>query len=428
MASTHADDGLKEAPAQETLSPWSGMLASTATQRSGSRRLNPENVVRMPRGSYELAGVLDYQVAALSARLRVRSVRRDIPFGNGNPPAQEQQADLTQLNWTHPLHGDWSISVGRMNPSFDDGQSFHPLGFFEDMVRGTDFEDLAGRNRGFPLVMLQRLNSEGGVRLVYSDDRVTETDYVYGDPNPNLNRGLRQAVLSWRHSEGPWTWTSLLQHSWPGHTGVGAGFSWVPANEWSLYGATFAAPGNPLPIHLNVALGRGVGLDGRDVYLDTSPWSRWQANDGRWRQRWLLGAQYSWENGHGLQVELWRDGLGMSNAAFMTWRQVLAFHDGLQHAAARRVNLGYDLEALRTSSGVHLFSRHSVALETGASLQTSLLLSQDHSGSLSIRWQGPRWKVGTLSLEAWHRFGSTDSRYGAVPDNQGVNLVWRILF
>lgn len=428
MASVHADGALAEAAAQETSSPWSGMLAGTATQRSGSKRLNPENVVRMPRGSYELAGVLDYQAEGLSARLRIRSVRRDIPYSNGNPPAQEQQADLTQLNWTHPIGGDWSLGAGRMNPSFDDGQSFHPLGFFEDMVRGTDFEDRAGRNRGFPLVMLQRLNPEGSVRLVYSDDSVTNTDYVYGDPNSNLNRGLRQAVLSWRHSEGPWTWTSLLQRSWPGHTGVGVGFSWVPAAEWSVYGSAFAAPGNPLPVHLNVAQRKGVGLDGRDVYIDTSPWSRWQADDGRWRQRWLLGAQYTWENGNSLQAELWRDGLGMSDAAFRTWQQVLAFHDGLQHAAARRINLGYDLEALRMSSGIHLFSRYSIALEKGASLQASLLLAQDHSGSLSLRWQGPRWEAGDLSLEAWHRFGPTDSRYGAVPDSQGMNLVWRVLF
>lgn len=417
-------------PASEgvDISPWSGMLAGSSTQRWGSGRFNPENVVRMPGTVHELATVLDYQTEGLSARLRMRAVERDIAHGTGDPLTHDVQIDLTQLNWTHLMAVHWSMSIGRMNLGFDDGQSYHPLDFFEDTVRGTDFEDRAGRNRGFPLVMLQRITQEGGLRLIYSDDGVTDTAYAYGDPNPNFNRGLRQAVLSWRRSQGAWTWTTLLQRPWPGYTGVGGSFSWVPASAWSLYGSAFGAPGNPLPVHRNVAADWGSGLNGSDVYTSTSPMGHWQADDGRWRLRWLLGTQYTWEEGDSMQFELWRDGRGMNADELRTWHRVLAFHDGLTHPVARRVNLGYDQEAMRTPSGVHLFSRYSKPLSNGGTLQISLLLAQDRSGTLGLRWQGPRWSLGDLSLESWRRFGADNSRYGVVPDRQGLSLDWRILF
>jgi hypothetical protein len=404
------------------------MVVASATERRGKDRFNPSNTARMPRGVYELAVVLDYQAEGLSARLRARTVARDIPHGSGDPPARAAELDLTQLNWTHALTERWSVSLGRMNLGLDDGQSYHPLDFFEDTVRGTDFEDRAGSNRGFPMLMLLRTTPEGGLRLIYSDDSLTDTNYVYGDPNPNFNRGLRQAVLSWRQSLGGWTWTSVLQRAWPGHTGAGASFSWIPGEAWSLYGAAFAAPGNPLPVHRNVAEGRGSSLDGRDVYIDTSPIGRWQADDGHWRLRGLLGTQYTWEDGDSLQIELWRDERGMSRSEMRTWRPVLAFHDTLAHPVARRVNLGYDLESLRTPSGTHLFSRYSKALPIGGTLQASVLLAQDRSGSAAMRWQGPRGSLGEFWVDAWRRFGAEDSRYGVVPDRQGVSLLWRALF
>lgn len=410
------------------LSPWSGMVTGLVSERRGRARLNPGNTARMPRGIYELGAVLDYQSADFTARLRASTVARDIPHGTGNPREHDGRIDLLQLNWTHALTTDWTLSLGRMNLSFDDGQSFHPLDFFEDTVRGSDFEDRTGRNRGFPLVMLQRATSTGGLRLVYSDDGITNTDYVYGDVNPHFNRGYRQALLSWRLSRGDWTWTTLAQRSWPGHTGLGGSFSWVPTAAWSVYGAAFGARGNPVPVHRNVANGRGSGLDGRDVYINTSPIGTWQADAGRWRYRWLLGTQYTWEGGNSLQVELWHDGRGMSQDEFRTWQGVVGFHDGLSSLPGRRINLGYDLEGLRTPSGTHLFTRYSHALSNGSTLQASILLAQDASGSAALRWQGPRWAAGDLSVEAWRRFGSVDSRYGAVPDRQGMTLIWRTLF
>lgn len=415
-------------PAEATPSPWSGMGVASATERRGSSRYNPDNAARMPRGVYELAAVLDYQREGLSARLRARTVARDIPHGSGTPPEHDSELSLTQLNWTHALGERWSLTLGKLNLGLDDGQSYHPLDFFEDTVRGSDFEDRAGRNRGFPMVMLQRTTPEGGLRLIYADDSATDTDYVYGDPNPNFNRGLRQAVLSWRRSQGAWTWTTVLQRAWPGHTGAGGSFSWVPGSAWSFYGAGFAAPGNPVPVHRNVAQGRGTGLNGQDVYINTSPMQPWQADDGRWRWRGLLGTQYTWEDGDSLQAELWRDGRGMGRDELHTWQQVLAFHDGLAHPVARRVNLGYDLEALRTPNGPHLFTRYSLALDAGATLQGAVLLAQDGSGSASARWTGPRWALGDLAVEAWQRFGSARTCYGAVPDQRGVGLLWRSVY
>jgi len=418
-------DSVQSQPAP---SPWRGMVVGSITDRRGSDRFNPSNVAGMPRSVREVAAVLDYEAEGLSARFRARALARDLPYAKDDTLAREADLSMTQVNWTRRLANQWSASLGLINLGFDEGLSFHPLDFFEDTLRGSDFEDRAGRSRGFPMLMLQRTTPQGGVRLIYSDDRAFSDRAVYGDPNPNFNRGLRQALVSWRQSYEAWTWTTLIQRPWPGHAGTGASFSWVPGLAWSLYGAAFAAPGNPLPLHRNVAEGRGSALGAQDVYTSVSPIGPWQADDGRWRVRSLIGGQYVWEDRDSLQIEIWRDERGMNRDQLATWKQVRRFHDTWGDPFGRQANLGYDLAALKTPAGAHLFARYAFAGPQGESLQASVLVAQDRSGTWSLRWQGPNWAFGDLSVEVWQRFGGSESLYRAVPDSRGIALSWRSLF
>lgn len=421
---TAAADG-DEAPA------WSfggfGWAALSARQlRIDS---NPDNGARVPETVAEGAAVLDGRRGRFSFRLRAEASTRRVPGSANEREQRDTRLDLTQLVFVQPLAGDWSLTAARMNLSFDEGQSFHPMDFLEDTVRGTDFEDRAGRNRGFPLLMLARTSAGSGLRLLYSDDALTDDAYRFGDPNPNFNRGHRQAILSWRQSLGSLTATALVQRSWPGRTGAGFSFSWVPDAAWSVYGSVFAAPGNVLPMHRNVYLGRASGFNASDVYINTSPMQAWAAGDDRWRTRWLLGASWTAEGGTTLTAELWRDGRGMDAAQWRTWQALFAFHEGLANAVARRVNTGFDLEALRTPSRAQLFLRAKLPLpEPLGSLQVSNLLAQDGSGSLAARWTlspTPDWEV---AAELWRRHGAQLSQYGLVPDRTGLMLSARRFF
>ena len=321
--------------------------------------------------------------------------------------------------------------MGRLNMSFDDGQSFHPLDFLEDAVRGTDFEDRAGRFRGFPLMMISRADSASAVRLIYSDDTIYRGNhtYSYGDPNPGFNRGLRQWIASARWSADQLTGTLIYQRPSPGKAGIGASASYVPNASVSIHGSMFAARGNPLPLHRNVFLKRSENLNETDVYINETPVQTWRADDSSVYSRWLVGATYTSEPGATYVFELWRDDRAMSKGEQDTWAKVLRFHRGLANPAARAINLAYDLESLRTAHGTQAFFRISVPMLGDASFQPSLLLStRDGSGTTNLRWiqrLNHKWEYG---VDVWFRFGKSYSQYGSTPDKSGMQASIRVFF
>lgn len=423
-AASRAGDGAPaaEAGAPGTESPWSGFLSTDATLRQVRERLNPGNVARAPTRTIEAALVLDFKQGPLRARVRSSDWRARVP-GPGNDDPHRQRLDMPQLQWRQPLDALWSFTAGRLNLRLDDGLSFHPLDFFEDRPRSLDFEDRLGRDRGFPMLMLERVQAQGSIRLVLSDDSLTDSADRYGETD--FHRGLRQAVASVRHSQGALTLGGVAQRVWPGSTGWGGSVSWVPDAALSLYGAAFSARGNPYPLHRNAYLGRGTNLGPQDVYSPPSPVQPWAARERRRHGRWLLGGSWTFESGDTVHVEAWRDGRGMDTGQFASWQAVTAFHDALASSAARRGNLGYDQEALRTASGTHLFTRYTTALDTGPSLQLSNLLAQDGSGSLSAQLEGRFGPQADWRVVAWQRYGGACSRQGAPPDPRGITLQWR---
>lgn len=407
---------------------FSGFVYAAHTERQIDLATNPDNSARVPRRVEELAAVVDFRRGDFWARGRLTATRRDVPLLQPDARVDDTRAELTQMSFKLPLGANWALTIGRLNLGFDDGQSYHPLDFFEDVVRGTDFEDRAGRYRGFPMLMLSRADAGSSWRFIYADDRDTDTTYVYGDPNPNFNRGGRQWVASWRGSFDQLTVTAVAQRALPGHAGAGFSASYVADAAWSFHGAAFVGRGNPLPLHRNVVLDRGSNLDGSDVYIDASPMRAWRADSRHLYERWLLGTTWTSEDGDTVVAELWRDGRGMTRDERATWADVLRFHDGIGNPVGRRVNVGYDLEALRVPSGLQLFLRYSTRLGEAGAVQLSNLLAEDGSGSAAVRWTLPFGTLGDASLELWKRYGSRTSMNGAVPDPLGAALSLRLFF
>lgn len=416
-----AEDG-----APRNSSRWSGFFSASSTIRSIATDTNPDNASGVPRQSVEAATILDYKKDELSVRIRAAALYRNIPYATDR--RSDWSLEATQLAWRLPIDPSWVLLLGRTNLMLDDGQSFHPFDFFEDNLRGTDFEDRLGLSRGFPMVMMENADAAGSLRIALSDDRVTHTEYVYGDANPGFNRGARQALVAVRRSFGQLSVGGVAQRYWPGSAGFGANFSWVPDAAISLYGAGFLSRNNSLPLHKNVYLGRGTGLGESDVYLQESPVRAWAEDDGNVYARWLAGAGWTSESGSTFVTELWRDERGMSHRQFIVWQQVATFHDQLSNPVARRINLGYDLKALRVPSGTQLFMRYTSDLPAGYALQVSNLLAQDGSGSLATRVTRRSTDRMDWSLEAWQRHGGRYSRYGSVPDQRGLSLQARYFF
>ena len=434
QASPAPGDALSQRDAAGNGPTVSGFLVGASTVRRPAAMFDDTNPARVPSTEKTVASIIDVRSEAIWARLRLSQIIRDVAATSAAPGTSDtsSRAEVTQFSTKIPLPSEFEFTLGRLNLTFDDGQSFHPLDFLEDAVRTTDFEDRTGRYRGFPLLMLAHASSGAAYRLLYSDDTVFGSSVVrpYADPNPGFNRGQRQWIASARWSTDQTTTTLLARKAFPGTLGIGAAVSRVLSSSLSLHGSAFAARGNDLPIHRNVFLARGTELNRGDVYVNPSPMQPWRADDGKVYLRWLIGSTYTTESGTTFVGELWRDGRGLSQGEQNTWNSVTRFHDGISNSFARTINVAYDLESLRTPFGTQAFFRMALPQpDQHATLQASLLVStRDESGTANLRWvqqPNPRWE---FSVEVWHRFGKPYSQYGTTPDRAGLESMVRFFF
>lgn len=436
-ATAHDNGELAEArfdTAQAEPPSFSGFLYASIAARQLEHGLNDANGAKVPTTTAATAAIIELRRDFFWARARFAEERLRTPRAStsATPWTGKGQAEITQLSLKLPLSEQAVLTAGRLNMTFDDGQSFHPLDFLEDAVRSTDFEDRAGRYRGFPLLMVSRADAGSAYRLIYSDDSIYKNNYVYayGGPNPGFNRGLRQWLASARWSIDQLTSTLVFQRPSSGNAGIGLSASYVANASMSMHAAIFATRGNPLPLHRNVFLRRGTNLNASDVYRNESPVKAWRADERKVYSRWLIGSTYTGESGATYVLELWRDDRGMSDSEQDTWASVARFHHGLDNAAARAINLAYDLESLRSAAhGTQAFFRVALPMPGDAILQPSALLStRDGSGTTNLRWSQRINNKWDFELEAWLRIGGAYTQYGSAPDKSGIAASARFFF
>ncbi|MDH4274574.1 MAG: hypothetical protein OEW08_06020, partial [Gammaproteobacteria bacterium] len=407
-----------------------GFVYGHYVQRTLNSALNADNSAAVPVQAGELASVFDMRTESLWLRARLVADRKHIPTKKQNTADETNSvcADVPQFSWKYNLSDQTSFTIGRLNLTLDDGQSFHAIDILEDGIRGSDFEDRAGNFVGFPMLNFTYANALSAYRLIYADDTLTSYSYAYGTINPGFNRGIRQWVASARKSIDQLTATAVLQYVVSGNPGVGAALSYVPAPAWSFYTAGFASRGNPYPIHKNVILNRGTQLGAEDVYIYQSPVQPWLASDRKFRMRGLLGASFTTEAGTTWVAELWRDDRGMNTDQLQIWKNVVKFHDSLSNRVARGINLGYDMESLRIAHGTHLFLRMNMSVVQDIDIQPSLMLTRDGSGAVNARWTQRVSGAWEYWVETWLRFGDKYSQYGASPERVGIQFNTRWFF
>lgn len=409
---------------------FSGFVYGQFAQREINHALNADNGAGVPVQTAELAGAIDMRYSSLWLRTRLTAERKYIPTKRQNTAdeANKFAADIPQVSWKYIFSDQTSFTIGRLNLTLDDGQSFHAIDILEDGIRGSDFEDRAGKFVGFPMVNITYANALSAYRLIYSDDTISSYSYEYGGTNPGFNRGFRQWVATGRKSIDQLTATAVLQYIEAGNPGGGVALSYVPTAAWSFYVAGFANRGNPYPVHKNVYLNRGDQLGAADVYIYQSPVQPWLAHDGQIRARGLAGATFTTEANTTWVMELWRDNRGMNSDQFQIWKNVVKFHDNLTNQSARGINLGYDMESLRIAHGTHIFLRMSMSVVHDIDIQPSLMATRDGSGILNARWTQHVATTWEYWVETWLRFGDKYSQYGASPERVGVQFNARWFF
>lgn len=412
-------------------SSWiSGFVVGVGYGRDLNERNNPQNRARVPTQQLELAVIMDLKPQWFEARVRLEEMRVNAPAG------EELESDwdggmrlvLQRLFKRWWLTDDLAFTVGKLNESFDEGISYHPLDFFEDNFQTLDFDDKRGRTTGFPMVVLTKVAPTWSAQLFYSDDRDTDTTYRYVATNPGFNRGFRQVVAAWRGSFDWLTLNAVAQRPIPGDWGLGGSLSYVLGSSAEFHGAWFAQRGSRWPVHRNVQIGRESGFTVDDVYINESPVHQYRIDDGRLYQRWLIGGSWTSETLVSILVEFSRDERGMTPQERDIWKSVATFHDNLANPAGRAINLAYDSEALRVRGRDQLFIRLGAPLADSWDANVGVVLSRDRSLALNSRFAygpGTEWE-GWVDL--WYRGGSRWSEFGSVPERSGLALGVRVFF
>lgn len=407
----------------------SGFLVGVGYARGLNERSNPGNIARVPRRQIETAIVLDVKHEVLDARMRAENMALLLPAdGHRDHWNNEQRIQLLGFRSQLWSYGSTTLTLGKLNESFDEGMHYHPIDFFEDNFQAVDFDDKRGRGDGFPMLVLAHTTPTWTTRLFYSDDTLTDSQYRYWASNPGYNRGYRQLAAAWRCSLSELTVNLVAQKYLPGDVGLGGSFSYVIGANAELHGAWFAQRGSRLPVHRNVWIDKGSGFDVSDVYVSETPVKLWRLDDGRLYRRWLIGGSWTSESLFSLTVEWSHDDRGMNASERATWQAVNRFHQGLADPLVRDVNIAYDLQALRVRGRDQLFFKLALPVSDNWNVSLSPLVARDRSVAWSTRaaWQPDK------HLEAWGdlwvRTGRAGTEFGATPERSGLSVGARVFF
>jgi len=278
-----------------------------------------------------------------------------------------QRLVLQELTRDFQIDSGLVLSVGKRNLSWDVSYTFLPFGFFSKTPDFTDLTDLNRRAEGLPLIALDWEDENYRLTAVYSDDFDTKPD--------GFNRGLQQwairAAVDIKDNSLAMV-ARQVSHSPPG---VGLSYSGIFSDALNLYGEGMISPGDRRPV-LNSILVNGSSAVVPDGY------STALQNDGRWRPRAVIGAQWSTVDHLTLNLEIIHDGDGLSNKQ---WRQ---YTDRLDFNQNRLLD--------QVGSPLSVLGKTNLLVDSQALLQAGT--RRDYA-SMHVDWApAERWSLGLVAL------------------------------
>lgn len=389
-----------------------GALIQTVAAARERTKMDPLGLTNYPTQEETTALLLDGSALDTSFTYRIDHDQQGINSAENKSTSQTWHSGLLRLKKSVPLSDRLSVVMGKMNISLDDAHYAHILDFLEDNLSG-DFEDYAGRVRGFPLIEGLYSGDRVTGQLIYSDDRSTNTSYRFNSQNPGYNRGIRQWLAVARWSGRDWSVSAVVQK--PQDMKAGAGISVIQTVDEHLqwYGSAFDQKGSRLPVLQEVYPFGGKPFSTSDILSANFPFQVSRLNEDRHYLRGMLGLGCVSEDQTELRFEWLHDPRGMSPSEFKRWRQFVAYSQAQPSDILRGIGLADADSALRVRQ------RDSFLLRVGRPL------GQHFTGAITIVigrqgssvWQWRLHYASSSSWESWvdisHTLGPSGTEFGS---------------
>lgn len=341
---------------------------------------------------------------------------------------QTWRSSLLSLKKSFAIGDHASLVMGKMNIGLDDAHYAHVLDFLEDNLISADFEDYAGRVKGFPLIEGLYSRDRFTGQLIYSDDSATNTNYIFNSQNPGYNRGIRQwlAVGRWRWED--WSVLSVVQK--PENMKAGAGFSLIQTVNEHLqwYGAAFDQKGSRLPVLQEVYPNGNTPFRISDFFSNHLPFQMSRLSEDRHYLRGMLGVGWVGEDQTGLRLEWLHDPRGMSPSEFRRWREFVAY------SKAQRIDVFQGIGLADADSALRVRQQDSVLLRAdrplGQHFTAAVNIVVGLDGSSAWQWRlhyasSPSWETWT---DVSHTLGRGGTEFGSALQAARLSMGVRCYF
>ena len=323
----------------------------------------------------------------------------------------DYQFDLREFFIDIPLTGEIDVTLGKKILKWGTGYAFNPTGVVEPQRTPSDPSDRLGQNDGRKLVAVNAFSGKSSLTLAYLNDaRLESSRWTWGTQELAFHAYAFMGGLD----------LSLVGHYREGDP-IEAGLNWsyVIGSSLELHGEVLAKKGSSTLYH------PAVEIDDLQRIYSSDPSSPLEQNSPRIFTKWLLGGQYTFENGANVTLEYYHNSDGLNKSEWNRWMKFVKFHNDIQRGLIAeppalvelsRYNLLWALQTLssRGTMSEYIFGRAYYA--TGNwSFELLALLNVLDASAATVPSVSLRISENFSLYGRWTSFlGASDSEFGAL--------------
>lgn len=324
-----------------------------------------------------------------------------------------------EIAFDYSLSDAIDITVGKKIFKWGTGYAFNPTGVVEPRRSPSDPSDRLGQNEGSQLASLDFFAGKSSLTFVYVNES--------GFESRRWHWGTQEFAVR------AYTFLSGLDLSFVGHyregdrLELGTNWSYVIGNGLELHGEFLGKQGSSLLYH------QIITTDSSQQIFSSYPYIAIYDHLREIFYKFLVGGQFTFDNGINVAVEFYRNTEGLSTAQWKRWMNFVKFQNdiqqGLIHVSPElvipsRYNILWALQTLSSRGTMmdYCFAREYWEIERLGIELIQFVNAQDLSGvvipTISYKLSVNLSAYGRLSVFS----GGSDSEFGALFYKTTFNL------
>lgn len=347
------------------------------------------------------------------------SMLLNLSTSTDNLQSPDYTCSLRECAFDYSLSDAVDITIGKKILKWGTGYAFNPTGVGEPQRSPSDPSDRLGQNEGSKLASVEFFAGNSSLTFVYvNDSRIESWAWHWGTQEFAMRA---------------YTFASGLDLSLVGHyregdrLELGTNWSYVVGNNLELHGEFLGKQGSSALYHQTIATD-----DDQQIY-SSYPYLAMYDHSSEIFYKFLVGGQFTFENGINIAIEFYRNTEGLSTTQWQRWMKFVKFQSDIQRGlipmspelvGPSRYNLLWALQTLSPRGAMqdYCFGREYWGIERWGIELIQFLNAQDLSAviipTVSFKLSDNFSSYGRLSVFT----GKSESEFGALFYKTTFNL------